>query len=101
MDNYDTPAGIADKRKRLKAVLSYDGIPENEMHLHLAKVLHVSNTVAKRMLYGDHRTILSRGVDACIALNVSSDWLYFGRLDRCSREELHRTLRINMQANCF
>ena len=38
------------KQKRLKAVLAYDGIDEKKMHLHLAKLLQISNSVAKRML---------------------------------------------------
>ena len=42
---------------------------------------------------------LNRGIDAACALNVSVNWLYFGNLNGFdSREELHRTLRINMQA---
>lgn len=90
---------IAGKQKRLKAVLSYDGIAENEMHLHLAKVLNVSKPIAKRMLAGNHRTILSRGIDAAHTLNVTVDWLYFGILCPNGNKEEHlRTLRINMQS---
>lgn len=92
-------SSIAVMQKRLKAVLSYDGIAENEMHIHLAKVLNVSKPIAKRMLAGEHRTILRRGIDACIALNVSEGWLYFGRLDSFgTQEQMNRTLRINMQS---
>jgi len=97
MDDYNTTTGIAEKQKRLRAVLSYDGIAEKEMHFHLAKVLNVSNSVAKRMLYGYHKTILMRGIRACIALNISVEWLYFGRLARLDNsKELIRMLRINM-----
>ena len=81
-------------RKRLMAVLSYDGIDENKMHYYLAKVLNVSNLVAKRMLYGDHRTILRRGIDASIALDVTIDWLYFGEFAYYH----NRTMRIHVQA---
>ncbi|WP_020168045.1 MULTISPECIES: hypothetical protein [Methylotenera] len=90
--------GIASIQKRLKAVLFYDGVAENEMHFHLAKLMGVSAPIAKRMLEGNHRTILRRGIEACITLNVSVDWLYFGRLDyhHC-KITLLRTMRINMQ----
>lgn len=90
---------VAEMQKRLKAVLSYDGIAENEMHAHLVNVLNVSKPIAKRMLNGNHRTILRRGIDACIALNVTVDWLYFGSLHPNGNKESHlRTLRINMQS---
>jgi hypothetical protein len=82
------------KQKRLKAVLAYDGIDENKMHLHLAKLLQVSNSVAKRMLYGDHRTILKRGIDAARALDVTVNWLYFGEFSHYH----NRTMRIHVQA---
>jgi hypothetical protein len=89
---------ITEIQRRLKAVLSYDGIVENEMHLYLAKVLQVSSAVTKRMLSSKHRTILSRGIDAADALNISVDWLYFGRLDRFSDQvQKNRTLRIHVQ----
>jgi hypothetical protein len=69
------------------------------MQLHLAKVLNVSNSVAKRMLAGEYRTILSRGIAACHALNISVEWLYFGRLDRFDNlEEHNRTMRVHVQA---
>lgn len=86
-------------QKRLKAIFSYDGIAESEMHLHLAKVLQVSKPVARRMLNGNHRTILKRGIDAADALNVSINWLFFGKLDGfINQDQMNRTLRINMQA---
>lgn len=92
-------ADIAAIQKRLKAVLTYDGIAENEMRLHLAKVMSVSKPIAKRMLNGNHRTILNRGIDVADALNVSISWLFFGRLDGfINQEQKNRTLRINMQS---
>lgn len=66
MANYDSTGAISDKQRRLKAVLSYDGVAENEMHLHLAKVMNVSKYIAKRMLNGNHRTILRRGISAYV-----------------------------------
>lgn len=84
---------VHEMQKRLIAALSYDGIAENKMHIHLAKVLNVSYSVAKRMLSCKHRSILSRGIDAATALDITVNWLYFGQLDRYH----HRTLRINMQ----
>ena len=99
MAKSDSTTDIEGKQARLKCALAYDGIAENEMHIHLAKVLQVSNSVAKRMLNGNHRTILNRGIDAAYSLNVSANWLYFGNLNGFdSREQCHRTLRINMQA---
>ena len=69
------------------------------MYAHLAKVLNVSKPIAKRMLAGNHRTILRRGIDAAHTLNVTVDWLYFGSLCPNGNKEEHlRTLRINMQS---
>lgn len=99
MANTDSIDEIADKQKRLKAVLSYDGIAESEMHTHLANVLNVSKPVAKRMLNGNQRTTLDRGIAIANALNVTFDWLYFGSLHSNGNKEVHfRTLRINMQS---
>lgn len=90
---------ITEIQKRLKATLFYDGIAEGEMHLHLAKVMNVSKYIAKRMLNGNHRTTLDRGIAAAYALNVTFDWLYFGSLHSNGNKEAHfRTLRINMQS---
>ena len=85
---------IALKQKRLKAVLAYDGIDEKKMHLHLAILLQVSNSVAKRMLVGEHRTILRRGIAAARALDVTVNWLYFGEFSHYH----NRTMRIHVQA---
>ena len=90
----DCTTDIDGKQKRLKAVLAYDGIDEKKMHLHLAKLLQVSNSVAKRMLVGEHRTILKRGIDCCYALDVTVNWLYFGEISHYH----NRTMRIHMQA---
>ncbi|MDP3743473.1 MAG: hypothetical protein Q8Q76_03940 [Methylotenera sp.] len=98
-NNKENYLDVASKQKRLKAALSYDGIAESEMYLHLAKVLNVSKPIAKRMLAGNHRTILNRGIDTAYALNVSVSWLYFGELGRFSDiDQKNRTLRIHMQS---
>ncbi len=89
---------IQDVQSRLKAVLSYDGIAESEMHLHISKVMAVSKPIAKRMLNGNHKTILRRGIMACIVFNVSVSWLYFGELNQCCNKDGLRTLRIHMQS---
>lgn len=81
-------------RKRLMAVLSYGGIDDKKMHLHLARLLQVSNSVAKRLLVGEHRTILRRGIKLAKALDVTVEWLYFGELNHYH----NRTMRIHVQA---
>ncbi len=93
-------ADIACMQKRLKAILAYDGIKEADMPIQLAKVLSVSLPVAKRMLNGEHRTIIKRGFSVCDAMNVEADWFFCDRIDRGyrSRESHLRTLRINMQS---
>lgn len=90
-------ADIEGKQERLKAILFYDGIAESETHIHLAKIMGVSKPIAKRMLKGNYRTILRRGIEACDALSVTVEWLYFGRLDyHYCKITLMRTMRINM-----
>lgn len=90
---------IAGKQERLRAVLAYDGIDANSMHIHLAKKMNLTHTVAKRMLFGNHRTILNRGIEACKALNVCVEWLYLGRLEINNDKVIQlRTQRIHMQA---
>lgn len=92
-------ADIEGKQERLKAILFYDGIAESEMHIHLAKIMGVSKPIANRMLKGNYRTILRRGIEACVALSVTVEWLYFGRLDNhYCKTTLLRTMRIHMQA---
>lgn len=79
--------------KRLKAVLTYDGIDENKMHLHLAKLLDVSSPVAKRMLDGKSRIFWQRSIEIAKALDVGSLWLCFGEFGRYH----NRTMRIHVQ----
>lgn len=82
--------------KRLKAVLSYDGIDDKQMHLYLAKLLNVSSQVAKRMLVGKSSILrrISNSVEIAEALDVSYAWLFLGELVRYH----NRTMRIHMQA---
>ena len=80
--------------KRLKAVLAYDGIDENKMHLHLAKLLKVSNPLAKRMLDGKSRNFWQRRNEIGKALDVDYLWLCYGELVRYH----NRTMRIHVQA---
>lgn len=80
-------------RKRLKAVLAYDGIAEHDMHIYLAKVLQVSKPVAKRMLEGKSRIFCQRPSEVAQALDVDCEWLYVGKFGRYH----NRTMRINMQ----
>lgn len=81
-------------QERLKAVLVYDGVQEHKMHIHLSKLISVSIPVAKRILYGDvGRSIQKHGITISSALDITDNWLYFGKLDQWH----NRTLRINMQ----
>lgn len=80
--------------KRLKAVLSYDLIDENKMHLHLAKLLKVSIPVAKSMLDGKSRIFWQKRIEIAKALDVGSGWLCFGEFGQYH----NRTMRIHVQA---
>lgn len=89
---------IDGKQQRLRAVLAYDGISESQMHIALARIMNISRPVAKRMLFGNHRTILKRGIKACIALNICVEWLFFGQLrPHFDRNIQLRTQRVHMQ----
>ena len=81
--------------KRLKAVLAYDGIDENKMHLHLAKLLKVTGPVAKRMLDGKSRIFLQRRKEIAEALDVGYLWLFIGEFGGYHH---NRTMRIHVQA---
>lgn len=80
-------------RRRLKAVLAYDGIDDKKMYLHLAKLLNVSSPVAKRMLDGKSRIFCQRPSEVAKSLDVDCGWLYTGEFGRYH----NRTMRINMQ----
>ncbi len=80
--------------KRLKAVLTYDGVAQENMHIHLAKTLQVSKPVAKRMLVGKSHIFLQKPTGIAMALDIKCEWLYFGEFWSFH----NRTMRIHVQA---
>lgn len=81
-------------RRRLLAVLEYDGIPQHRRAAFLVKAGKMARSTAYRVLNGSSSGAIRRiPFDLMRALDVDYDWLLLGEF---SRFDL-RTMRIHIQ----